>query len=184
MSVFDRVLDEPSHRQMGQAFGAPARPTLGVFGLAVVSVLAFAACGDVQSELITGSESGTGGATGGSSGTSSGGTTGGTTPTGGTATGGTGGTPACTTNDDCTDGEHRFCNTATGRCSECLGEAYCGQDENCSLDIGECAAPCTSDAECTDDEDGLCDENIGFCVECVGDSDCPSNVCSFWKCQN
>jgi hypothetical protein len=168
------------------------RPAFGVVGLAVVSAFALAACGDVESKLITG------GATGGSSGTSNGGTTGGTVTTGGTAaggaagsgsgtggaTGGTGGTPECTGDDDCTDGEHRFCNTTTGRCSECLSEAPCSPTENCSLDIGECANPCTSMADCTDGEDRICDPNIHFCVECQFDTDCSSNVCAFWKCQN
>jgi hypothetical protein len=152
-------------------------------------------CGDVTSQLITGSSAGSsagsapggaasgGNAMAGSGGSAPGGTGGGGATDGG-ATAGSGGTPECTTRDDCTDPERRLCDPVHHRCVECTDEGQCGSDEDCSPDIGECARPCTSSTECVDEDDRICDPLILFCVECVGDGDCASNHCAFWKCAN
>jgi hypothetical protein len=164
---------------------------------AFITLVGGVACGDVTSDLITGSPGATtagsppgggsagGTAPGGAGGSSPGGA--GSPASGGTASGGasagSGGTPDCTTNSDCTDSERRFCHPTRRLCVECTDEGQCASNEDCSAEIGECARPCTSSAEClVDDDDRICDTLIGFCVECVGDADCPSNRCSTWKC--
>jgi hypothetical protein len=164
---------------------------------AFIALVGSVACGDVASDLITGSSGATtagsppggassgGTAPGGAGGSSPGGAGGpesGGSASGGASAGG-GGMPECTTNSDCTDSERRFCHPTRRTCVECTEEGHCGSNEDCSADIGECARPCASSAECANDEDHICDTIILFCVECVRDTDCtPPNHCFTWKC--
>jgi hypothetical protein len=117
-------------------------------------------------------------AVGSNAGSSSGGTSGGA--------GGSGGTPECTpetADTDCTGPDRTLCDPNSRTCVECTAAAHCDADEDCSEDLGECAARCTGPSDCTDDEDRFCDLAIGgFCVECLANTDCPSNQCSTWSC--
>jgi hypothetical protein len=181
---------------------------------AFFALAAHVACGDVTSDLITDASGGSttggaamggsamGGAAGGGTtgggmtggGTTGGGTTGGSatggSATGGSSTGGTsagsGGTPECTTNDDCSGSERNICRVDDGVCVECTGsDVPCEPDEDCSEVIGECARYCASDDDCIDEDDSHCYTAINFCVECLDDSDCPPDEsCGNWQCND
>ena len=79
-------------------------------------------------------------------------------------------------------GEDRLCDSATGRCVECVMNSHCEVGEECSSVLGLCAAPCAAPGDCTTD-DIYCDEAIGFCVECLLDEHCdPEEVCRNSEC--
>jgi hypothetical protein len=137
---------------------------------ALFTPLGGVACGDVTSDLITGSPT----PAGGSAGASAGGTS-----------SGSGGTPECTAHDDCTDSELNRCDVTRGRCVECIDEGQCDIEEDCNAVIGECGRRCASSAECIEPDDPVCDTLNGFCVECLADDDCPSGgQCANWQCSD
>jgi hypothetical protein len=167
--------------------------------VAFLALAAHVGCGDVTSDLITGDSGGSttggastgGSATGGSSsgGSDTGGSSSGGSSTGGSDTGGGGGssgTAVCTTSDDCTSGSERnICRTSDGVCVECINEAPCDLEEDCSSHMGECARHCVSDADCIDEDDAHCDTAIGFCTECFDDTHCPMDeLCANYQCSD
>ena len=142
--------------------------------VALFALAAHVGCGDVTSDLITGD---------------SGGSTMGGASTGGSSSGGdsgSGGTPLCTTSDDCTSGSERnICRVSDGVCVECTDEGPCDPDENCSQHMGECARPCALDADCIDEDDSHCYTAIGFCTECFDDGHCQTGeLCANYQCSD
>jgi len=141
--------------------------------------------GSVMAGSTMGGSATGGSATAGSSGASPGGAGTGGSSTGGTSAG-SGGTPECTTNDDCSGSERNICRVSDGVCVECTGsDAPCDPDEDCSEVIGECARSCMSDANCIEEDDSRCYTAINFCVECLDDFDCPPDErCGNWQCND
>ena len=90
---------------------------------------------------------------------------------------------ACLETSHCAAGsDARLCDTASGRCVECLVDGHCGElGERCSLVLGLCAQPCSAGVACSDEP--ICDLDIGFCVECRLDSECEDDeVCRRSEC--
>jgi hypothetical protein len=145
------------------------------------------ACGDVTSDLITGDGSG-GSSSGGSAGGGSAGLGGSSTSGSAGALaggGGSGGTPECTTNDDCNDSERIYCDVMRGMCVECINRGACEIDEDCNVAIGECGRPCTSSTDCIEPDDPYCHELDHFCVECLENEDCPEGEqCARFQCSD
>jgi hypothetical protein len=146
---------------------------------ALLALLGGVACGDVTSDLITGSSAGSSGASPGGAGGLGGAGAG---SSAGGAGAGTGGTPECTGDADCMDSDRNLCDVTQGRCVECTNEGPCDIEEDCNLVVGECGRRCASPADCIEPDDPVCAVN-GFCVECQEDDDCPSSEqCANWQC--
>jgi hypothetical protein len=86
----------------------------------------------------------------------------------------------CGQRADCLAHDERpFC--VNGSCVECETSAACEAQEECSLELGECARACSDDGDCIDD-DPKCHRSFGFCVGCIVDADCGGALCRRWEC--
>lgn len=85
--------------------------------------------------------------------------------------------PPCVTSLDCPG--DTVCDSASGACVQCVGDADCDAEEACGPDK-EChpaALPCDSDKDCKP-SGLLCDVDLGMCVECTTDEACaPETFC-------
>jgi hypothetical protein len=121
---------------------------------------------------------GTGGDTGGDVGGSTVGAGGTTAATGGAGTGGTPATP-CQTSINCVDAadNQNVCDTALGRCVQCLTADDCtanvniGPNNDCLLKKCVAYTPCEN-ADDTCPNGGICDVAKKRCVGCSKDQDC------------
>lgn len=120
-----------------------------------------------------------GGAGAGSGGYSGGGTAGSQAGSSASGTGGGagGGTEVrCASDNDCRSAG-MLCDTALGRCVECLSDIDC--DENQICENRECVSNtlCVNSLDCVGDPDGktVCDTAFNRCVQCLGPNDCPEN---------
>jgi Cys-rich repeat protein len=89
-----------------------------------------------------------------------------------------GGTPACTTDQDCGmgGGFNSFCEPTTGQCVRCWNDMQCPRRNVCDTTTFSCRPQCFQ-GQCPGDQ--VCDAVTNACVECLADSDCDGNeVCN------
>ncbi len=82
---------------------------------------------------------------------------------------------ACRADRDCPDAMP--CDTAAGRCVECLEDEHCEDGELC-IDLS--CGPCTVHEQCTAEGAPWCEDGGGECVECLEDEHCEEG----WSCVN
>lgn len=77
----------------------------------------------------------------------------------------------CTNDNDC---GNQFCNSATGKCQECLTSANCRRGYTCS--VGTCVIDnlCQNDGDCQSGT--VCKVSNGTCVQCLTYRDCSGNL--------
>ncbi len=142
-----------------------------------------------STETGMGAAGGTGGV-GGTGGTvSSSGGAGGTGGAGGMAGGGgvDAGPTGCVTDGDCAnDPAGQICETATGKCVECIpsGDPFvddCGFGQYCNGVSKKCQVGCTNKADCAGAQ--ACEPMTNKCVGCVADTDCNAgSICISTTC--
>jgi Cys-rich repeat protein len=77
--------------------------------------------------------------------------------------------PQCASDGDC-GGNRPYCDTALGRCIECVGNSNCGGGEVCDSVSGSCRATCSTSGDCGQNTPYCAPR--GVCVHCVGDGNC------------
>ncbi len=79
----------------------------------------------------------------------------------------------CKSKADCKDGQQ--CDTATGKCVECLTDGDCPDDKECKDNTCKAKAnkpECTTDDDCKDKEKKFCSDDQKCEWACKADSDC------------
>jgi hypothetical protein len=76
----------------------------------------------------------------------------------------------CSSSANCA-GTEKFCNTARGRCVECLAASQCEVGKSCAPS-GVCDETCSSNPDCSSGSRPFCLPGFSVCVECLGDADC------------
>ncbi len=93
----------------------------------------------------------------------------------------------CRANAMCTDMMFPVCDTATGRCVQCLPSMdTCPTGQYCDPMSNVCSPGCRNDEACGTADGGMprrCDLTRRQCVECNADTDCPlGRVCTMNAC--
>ena len=96
----------------------------------------------------------------------------GATSAAGGAAGAAGAAGGCTSSVDCRSGGEPHCDTASGRCVECLLSSHCDSNRSCDTLTLQCADACGIHADCTSGGRPFCEPQRLVCIECRSDADC------------
>lgn len=76
----------------------------------------------------------------------------------------------CSSDDECASGG---CDTARGRCVECVTDGNCSDGKRCVEQ--KCRVNCDSDNDCTP-QHMLCNTSIGVCIQCTAELACGNGL--------